>query len=170
MRIVHSEDVSKEFVRRGGELEIIQLWVNLPSKLKMKQPRYQGFQSCEIPSVEKNGLKINVISGSYGSTIGSIESVTEITACTIEHTPGSYANFTIDVNQNLLVYQLHGLSKINGIKTGDQIIVAFSEDESEMDIEGVTDGIKLMVAGTPIREKAAQHGPFVMHNPGLIQA
>jgi len=162
--IVHSEGASKEFVEQGGEIEIIQLWINLPSKLKMNQPRYQGFQKDEIAYIEKNEIRINVISGKYGNTKGPIDSLTGITAYTIEHRGQGNVEINLPENQNAVLYQLQGLSSVNGIDTGDHKMIKFKNDGEVIEIEAIEAGTILYVAGNPINEEVVSHGPFVMNN------
>ena len=53
--LVHAEVSPPEFKRDGGPLEILQLWVNLPARLKMTPPRYSGLQREQIPLVPLPG-------------------------------------------------------------------------------------------------------------------
>ncbi len=64
--LLHSEISSEKFKKEGGELEILQLWVNLPAKLKMTTPTYIGLQKEDIPSLRVNDkTTLNLISGTY---------------------------------------------------------------------------------------------------------
>ena len=163
MGIVHSEGASKEFVEKGGDIEIIQLWINLPSHLKMNQPRYQGFQKEGIPFEEKGQMRVNVIAGKYDNIDGPVDSLTKVTAYTIEH--GNEGKIVLDIPraQNAVLYQLNGLSKVNGIDTGDHKMLKFENDGDQVEIEAVHKGILLFVAGEPINEEVVTHGPFVMN-------
>ena len=53
MGIVHSEAAQKPWLENGGKMNLIQLWVNLPKKDKMIQPRYQDIKADSIPVVER---------------------------------------------------------------------------------------------------------------------
>ncbi|WP_368768626.1 pirin family protein, partial [Klebsiella michiganensis] len=70
--ILHEEFHSAEFTRTGGELKMIQLWVNLPAKDKMTQPGYQSITADVIPDVElpNNAGHMRVIAGRYGDIVG----------------------------------------------------------------------------------------------------
>ncbi len=162
--IVHSEGVSQEFLNRGGDLQIIQLWINLPSELKMNQPKYQGFQKDEIPEIIEDGIYINVISGNYINTTGPINSLTGITAYTIYHESKGTLELPIPQDQNLIIYQLNGYSKVNGINTGPNRMLAFENDGDHIVIQAEETGTILLVAGSPIGEKVVSHGPFVMNS------
>src|SRR4051812_46158212 len=65
--LIHAEVSSDTFKKEGGPLEILQLWINLPAKLKMTQPFYKGLQKEEIPFLVKNSdsVKIDLIAGSF---------------------------------------------------------------------------------------------------------
>jgi len=65
--IVHSEKASPEFIKKGGEFEIVQLWINLPQKLKRTNPAYYGFEAKDIPFYlsENKKTRLNIISGKY---------------------------------------------------------------------------------------------------------
>ena len=70
--IVHEEFHSDAFTRQGGELEMVQLWVNLPAKDKMGPAGYQGIQAADIPSVDlpDGAGTLRVIAGSYAGHAG----------------------------------------------------------------------------------------------------
>src|SRR3954465_1751300 len=72
----HEEVSPPEFLERGGPLEILQLWINLPSRLKFTEPRYIGLQKDEIASFENGGATVNLISGDWSGHRGPVESLT----------------------------------------------------------------------------------------------
>jgi len=80
--VLHSEGPTDEFLSRGGELELIQLWVNLPAKDKMTTPKYQDIESSTIPVHTMSGsgtpLSLNVVAGSYGSATGPAKTFSPI--------------------------------------------------------------------------------------------
>src|SRR5215210_1051631 len=65
--LIHAEVSSEEFKAEGGPVEMLQLWVNLPARLKMTEPRYTGLQREGIPTVETDGgrVELSVVSGSW---------------------------------------------------------------------------------------------------------
>ena len=69
--IVHAEGPTKEFVKKGGKLEGIQLWLNLPARHKMMDPAYQHVKNSEMPVVKSKDKKITlkVVSGNYREAI-----------------------------------------------------------------------------------------------------
>ena len=70
--LVHAEISPEEFKQQGGPLEILQLWVNLPSRLKMVEPNYIGLQKDEIPAIidDDGKVTVNLISGIWDGQAG----------------------------------------------------------------------------------------------------
>ena len=77
--IIHKEFHSKEFSEVGGMFEMVQLWINLPQKYKMTNPKYQGIKSEDIPILEigKNSM-LRLISGEYENENGAASTFTKI--------------------------------------------------------------------------------------------
>ncbi len=78
--LVHEEFHGREFARRGGMFEMVQLWVNLPAKDKKAPPRYQGISSSEIPRVtlpDAHGT-VRVIAGEFEGRTGPAKTFTPI--------------------------------------------------------------------------------------------
>ncbi|HNH51715.1 MAG TPA: pirin family protein, partial [Nitrosomonas sp.] len=78
--LVHEEFHSRDFARRGGALEMVQLWVNLPAKNKMSPPRYQSILDSQIPAIDlpQDQGKIRVIAGEFGGLTGPARTFTPI--------------------------------------------------------------------------------------------
>jgi hypothetical protein len=165
MGIVHSESLPQKFTETGGDFELIQLWINLPANLKMVQPKYQGAQADDIPTWtdDEGKAKLNVISGTYGDLTGPVESLTGITAYTIEMKAGGKVHIQQGEDQNVILYQLQGLTDVNGVNSGDHRLMIFDQDGEDILLEAQTDGTLLYLAGAPINEPVTQYGPFVMN-------
>jgi hypothetical protein len=156
MGIIHSEKGSKAFQEKGGVFEMIQLWINLPKKLKMVQPNYQAFQRDAIPFYEEKNSRINVISGEIKGLKGPFKSLTNVIALTVEMEPGGEVTFDIPESRNILLYQLHG-------NIGDKQLVEFEKKGTEVTVVAENETLILLLAGDPIVEPMVQHGPFVMN-------
>lgn len=163
MGIIHSESAPKSFVKTGGTLEMIQLWINLPKALKMVQPNYQMFNREDIPVIEQTNSKINVISGKINGSTGPIKSLTNITAATIEMQAQGKAHFDFPDGENGAIYQLSGESKINGHRIADMQLVQLDTNGSEIEIESYTESKLLVLSGKPIDEPKKMWGPYVMN-------
>ncbi len=82
--LIHAEISPASFKRDGGPLEILQLWVNLPGRLKMTKPAYLGLQREDIPAIPVEGGTVNLISGTFAGRQGPIESLTDVAMMTIQ--------------------------------------------------------------------------------------
>jgi hypothetical protein len=163
--IVHSEGASKGQIARGGEFEMIQLWINLPKDKKVHTPVYQGIQSDVIPTVElsEGRAKVNVVSGNYQGKQGPVDSLTGIEAYTIEMTKGGLLEFSVPQSRNVTIYQLHGDTTINDNNVSDTQMLLFEQDGENITISANDSSLILFLTGEPINEPMAQHGPFVMN-------
>ncbi len=163
--IVHSEDAGAEFVDRGGEFEIIQLWVNLPSALKMSPPSYQPFDVHEIPVYEAEGVQLNVISGNYRNLQGPVQHPFPITAYTLKLSSTGAIEIPTNQEWNFLIYQLGGITQVNDTVLKDRQLAYFNYDGTSIQLKGIENSCLLLVSAASINEPLAQYGPFVMNNP-----
>ena len=81
----HAEVSPDDFLEKGGPLEILQLWVNLPARLKMVEPRYTGLQREDIPSFhpDEGEATVNLISGTWDVWTGPVDSLTDVHMMTV---------------------------------------------------------------------------------------
>lgn len=164
--IVHAENIPSQMRENGGKMEIIQLWMNLPARLKMTAPNYQGLQKEDIPVVTSaDGLvKTQVISGSFNETSGAAKSITDLTVLNVSALHGGKETFQIPAEQTVLFYLLNGELKINSKFAIGKQLVDFTNDGTEINIEAATDTRFILGAGTPYNEPVVSQGPFVMNS------
>ena len=88
--VVHEEFHSAEFTKSGGLFDVIQLWVNLPAKLKMSPPRYQELLNSQIPQVALDGGAgtARIIAGELHGTRGPAKTFTPISLWDLQLTAG----------------------------------------------------------------------------------
>ncbi|PWU00048.1 MAG: nuclease PIN [Bacteroidetes bacterium] len=163
--IVHSEQLDKEMQEHGGPLEIIQLWINLPSKLKMSRPNYQGFQKESIPvkTLDNGNVAVNIISGIFGGSNGPVQSITGIQLSTISMKAGGQFETEVDPGRNILLYVMDGEVTVNGTKLTSRTLAEFENDAAGIRIEAGKDSRIVFGNGEPYNEPIVTHGPFVMN-------
>jgi redox-sensitive bicupin YhaK (pirin superfamily) len=169
--LVHAELSPDAFKRAGGPLEILQLWVNLPSRLKMMAPRYQGVQADQIPSVAiANGkARVHVIAGTWGDVTGPVESITGNFMTTIDAEAGVRLDFDRLEQRNVFLYVVSGSVRIDGRDVAQHTLVELDLAGSELSIEAQTASRLLFGHGEPINEPVVAHGPFVMNTVDEIR-
>lgn len=163
--IVHEEISPAEFRRKGGPMEILQLWVNLPSRLKMSPPAYTGLQKNEIPALKApNGKAIvHLIAGEWGGAKGPIAPLTGIFMSTVDMKAGGRAEFDRLVGRTVFLYVVRGRARIGETEAPAFHLVELGEAGDSVEIEAREDTILLFGHGDPIREPVVAHGPFVMN-------
>lgn len=164
--VLHKEYHERAWSKKGGEFQMVQLWVNLPAKDKMSPPQYQALTNNEINKVtlpDNMGI-VEVIAGAYESTKGSASTFTPLHMYNARLKKAGSAQFSLPANFNTALLVIEGSIKIN-----EEEIVAtdhFALFEKEGEIFTITaeeDAIVLILSGEPINEPIAAHGPFVMN-------
>lgn len=169
--IVHEEFHSDAFTRQGGELEMVQLWVNLPAKDKMGPAGYQGIQAADIPSVDlpDGAGTLRVIAGSYAGHAGPARTHTPMDVWDVRLAAGKSARFPIASGRNSMLVALRGTLLVNGESVArDAQLALFSRDGEDITVEANNDAVFLVLSGEPIDEPVVGYGPFVMNTQAEI--
>jgi len=164
--IIHSEQASRAFLEKGGTMEGIQLWVNLPKERKMVQPAYQDIKARQIPRLSTRDRKgtIKVVAGSFQGTKGPVQTHTSILALQLQLEKGSFAELPLPENHNALIYLLHGQVKLNeNWNYEKETLLQFRQDGAGIALRAAADAEVLLLSGEPIGEPVAQWGPYVMN-------
>jgi redox-sensitive bicupin YhaK (pirin superfamily) len=160
--IIHSEKTGKEFAKEGGRFHGIQLWINLPAAQKMNTPSYQPITKDEIVLMEKDGVQFRLVSGKFEGQTGPAKS--NVLTSMIRMIAGSNKTISLPETNNVLLYVLEGAITVNGEKAAKQYdLVSFKHSEGTITFTANSDCALLLVAGEPINEPLASHGPFVMN-------
>jgi len=169
--LIHSEVSSEEFKKNGGELEILQLWVNLPARLKMTEPKYEGKQLEEIPKVKVDDGKviIHAVSGDWEGTKGAFHPLVDIQLATIDFKKDGIYRPRIDAERNIFFYVIKGKVKVNGSEAKMHQLVELNNDENEIEIEALEESIILLGHALPFNEPIVAQGPFVMNSSEEIR-
>jgi hypothetical protein len=172
--VVHEEMHEKEFAKRGGTLEAIQLWVNLPGALKMSPPRYQPLLDRDIPVVDLAGGAghVRVIAGEFRGIKGPAKTFTAIHLYNLRLNAGHRTDVTLPAGHNTALFVLSGQVAVNGSQAVKEAEIAVFDKKGErIRIDATQDAIVLVLNGKPIEEPVARYGPFVMNTEEeLVQA
>ena len=167
--IIHAEGPTKEFVLKGGELEGIQLWLNLPAKNKMMPAAYQHIKSEDIPVLENEDktIALKVVAGEQKDKKGLIKTQTSVNVFTVSSSGQGNMSIEIPKEHNSLIYLLDGEVLVNDqalLKKGAMQMITFNQDGDSINIESKKESNLLIISGDLINEKVAQYGPYVMNN------
>jgi len=174
--VIHSEMPSREFARDGGRIHGFQLWVNLPKRDKMIEPRYQEIPSSRIPkATSADGLvSVSVIVGEAMGEEAVIETRTPIIYLHYRIKPGGFVTQQVTHDYNAFAYVVEGagLFGAEGEPGADGQMIMFAPDGDEMRIENPAVAAEtlevLLIAGVPLNEPIARYGPFVMNTEAEI--
>ena len=170
--IVHAEISPPEFLREGGPLEILQLWVNLPSRLKMSEPRYVGLQQADIPAIAlPGGGELNLIAGEWQGSAGPVETLTGVFMSTLKLPAGAHEQLPVAPGRQVFLYVVNGDVEVGGEPVRPHHLIEVDRDGSSLDIEASSDARLLFGHGDVIDEPIYSHGPFVMNTrEEIVQA
>jgi redox-sensitive bicupin YhaK (pirin superfamily) len=170
--VLHEEKHSKDFTRRGGILEMAQLWVNLPARHKMVSPRYQTLLRADIPSVTLPGDagSVRVIAGELARTTGPAATFTPVILWDVQLRRGAEHRFPVAAGFSLAVWVRSGSVRIAGTHAvGARQLVVLEQTGADLDVAAEDDVEFLIVGGEPIDEPVVAHGPFVMNTQEEIR-
>ena len=179
--ILHIEKPPEHLVVSGGLFHGIQLWVNLPSRLKFAEPRYQDLRSGQVglATSPDGGALIRVIAGELAGVSGPGSTYTPITLVHATIAPGAEVTLPWRQDFNALVYALSGDGQVGSgagrralksgqlavFGAGDTITIA-ADPMQESRLSGLD---VFILGGEPIREPVAAYGPFVMNTRAELQ-
>lgn len=168
--LIHEEISPASFKRDGGPLEILQLWVNLPSQLKRTPPRYIGLQQNAIPKILAHAgrVTVNLISGTFHAKEGPVHSLTGVFMATVEAQAGGRVGFAELAGRTVFLYVVRGGLSIAGTAVQAFDLVELDEG-SAVEIEASTRAVFLLGHADPIDEPVVSHGPFVMNSADEIR-
>jgi redox-sensitive bicupin YhaK (pirin superfamily) len=169
--LVHAEISPEAFKRSGGPLEILQLWVNLPARLKFTEPRYVGLQREDIPALrsDEDKVTVNLMAGSWSGATGPIHSLTGVFMSTVSMTAGGRVRFPEVKGRNVFLYVVRGTVAVGGGEVLEHTLAELDDAGDSVEIEAATDALLLFGHADPIGEPVVAHGPFVMNTPQQIR-
>lgn len=174
--LLHIERPPEDLVASGGLFHGVQLWVNLPRRLKMSAPKYQDLRASQVglATTADAGALIRVIAGEVGGISGPGITTTPISMAHVSVSKGAEVRLPWRRDFNALLYVLAGRGDVNGTPIhegqlavfgpGDEL--AFGADQKQ---DSRTHDMEvLLLGGAPIREPLAWMGPFVMNTKAEV--
>ncbi|WP_295553885.1 pirin family protein [uncultured Stenotrophomonas sp.] len=169
--ILHEEFHTPEFSKRGGTLDMVQLWVNLPARDKMGAPGYQTLLDAQIPSIElpEGAGRVRVIAGRFDNHAGPARTHTPMDVWDIRLRQGHHAELPVADGRTLALVVLKGTVRINGGQpVGEAQLVTFDRSGEDVFVDADSDATVLLLSGEPIDEPVVGYGPFVMNSQAEI--
>jgi redox-sensitive bicupin YhaK (pirin superfamily) len=165
--ILHEEFHSERFTREGGTMSMMQLWVNLPARHKMSEPRYQTILDATIPRVSlgDGAGTLRVIAGDYDGHKGPAQTFTPIEVWDLSLADGKSVTIATPEGHTTALVTMRGRAVVNGEHAaGPAQIARLARDGGEFTISAEGGLSALVLAGEPIAEPVVGYGPFVMNS------
>jgi redox-sensitive bicupin YhaK (pirin superfamily) len=163
--LLHKEYHEKEFSKKGGEFQMVQLWVNLPAKYKMTAPKYQEITHDSMGKFKLPAEKgvIEVIAGEFEGVKGAASTFTPIHVYNARLKKGAEVEIDLPTNFNTGVLIVEGSATISDKSVPTDHFVLFKNDGESIHVNADEDAILLVLSGESIDEPIAQYGPFLMN-------
>jgi redox-sensitive bicupin YhaK (pirin superfamily) len=170
--VLHKEYHEKEFSKKGGVFQMVQLWVNLPARSKMTPAKYQAIENQNMTKFISDDGKttIELIAGEYNGLKGPAFTFSPVNLFNAKLSAGAEAEFSFIKEFNTGMLVIEGEIKINNSKTApENNFILFGHAGDSIIIEAVKDSIVLVLSGEPLGESIASYGPFVMNTQTEIK-
>ena len=167
--IIHAEGPTKAFVEKGGTLEGIQLWLNLPAEKKMIEANYQHAKHEDFNVIlsEDKKIETRIVAGELNQQFGKIATQTPVNAFMIDAKAEGETFISYDNSHQGLLYLLSGRVTVNDeelIEFDKNQLMEFQQDGEGISIRAELDSTLLFLSGQPLNESVATYGPYVMNS------
>lgn len=168
--ILHKEFHEKEFSKKGGPFEMVQLWVNLPKEHKSTPAHYQPITASQMGKIEldNNSGMVNVIAGELNGISGPAATYSPVNLFDVKLNKGGELTMDVSEQHNTALLVINGSVEVNGKSVEEHSFVLFENDGNEIVVKASEDAVLLLLSGEPINEPIASYGPFVMNTQAEI--
>ncbi|NKC29479.1 pirin family protein [Falsiroseomonas selenitidurans] len=169
--LVHAEVSPEAFKRQGGALEILQLWVNLPARLKMTPPRYTGLQQADLPTLNRDEgrVRVELVAGELDGQAGPVASPSGIFMAVLRFAPGGALRLPVPPGANVFLYAVRGALQVGGQALPEWHLARLGDGDA-VSLAAPEGGLALFGHAMPFGEPVVSHGPFVMNTREEILA
>ena len=167
--IVHSEGPTNEFLKQGGTVQLLQIWINLPAEKKQLAGSFRHFNTAVLPEIETANRWLKVIIGEYAGQQSAIDTQTPLFLYHLKIKKGELVNIPVKENHTSALYVMRGKLKIIGKEVTEGELVDFNIDGDQLIFTASEDAELIVLGGEPIKEKVVSYGPFVMNSFEEVQ-
>ena len=170
--VLHKEYHEKEFSRKGGIFQVVQLCINLPARYKMTPAKYQTIENKDMTKVllDDGKSSVEIVAGEFKGKKGPASVFSPVDMFNAKLIKGAKVIFSFDKNYNTGMLVVDGEIKINDLKNApENYFILFGHEGEDIIIEAVEKSTVLVLSGEPIHEPIASYGPFVMNTESEIK-
>lgn len=164
--VLHKEYHEEAFSKKGGDFQMVQLWVNLPAKDKMSKPKYQAISADKMAkyTLPNEAGEVEIIAGKFKEVTGPATTFSPLNMQNARLNKGGKVEFSFPEKYNTALLVIEGSIRVNESENVPTDHLALFENSGEtFSIEALEKAVVLVLSGKPINEPIAAHGPFVMN-------
>jgi len=167
--IIHSEGPTENFLKTGGKLQLMQVWINLPEKDKFIEPSFRHYDSSVLPIVDNGDAQLKILIGGFNGQSSPVTTHTDMFYYHIKLKQGKLFTLPVDQSHTAAIYVMRGKIKVlnEEVKAGE--LIDFNIDGNYIVFTAIEDAEMIVFGGLPIKEKVVSYGPFVMNSFEEIQ-
>lgn len=170
--VLHKEYHEKNFDKKGGAFEMVQLWINLPKKHKMTPAKYQSILHGSKPKIDlpANMGSVHVVAGEFKGVKGVASAFSPVHMYDFHLNPNGVVDFSLPAHFNSGILVIDGGVVINETTVvPENHYVQFKNEAGEIHIKASKKSILLVLSGEPLNEPYVSYGPFVMNTEEEIR-
>lgn len=167
--IVHSEGPTDAFLQKGGNTELLQIWINLPGDKKFIDASFRHYASATLPVAKNDTTWVKVLMGSYEGITSPVTSHTPVYAYHVKLKAGTLFTLPVDSSYTAAAYVLNGKLNILNEPVDAGQLADFAINGDQLAIKADKDTDFIVFGGQPIKEKVVSYGPFVMSSFEQVQ-
>lgn len=163
--LLHKEYHEEEYNKAGGPFQMVQLWVNLPAKYKMTEPKYQAITNAEMGRITLDkGGEVEIIAGEFAGVKGPATTFSPVHLYNLKPKAGESIEFSFPSGYTTAILAIEGSATLNGSdKLPTNYLALFEREGETIKVDAAEDSILLVMSGEPLNEPIAQYGPFLMN-------
>lgn len=167
--ILHSEGPTENMIKNGGTVQLLQLWINLPSAQKQLPSTFRHYAADLFPVVETEKTWLKVLIGDYQGNASPVQTHTPMFLYHVKIRKGELVTIPVAEQHTAAVYIMQGSIKVLNKMPVAGELVNFNIDGNQLVFSATADAEVLVLGGEPIKEKVVSYGPFVMNSFQEIQ-
>ena len=168
--ITHSEGPTESFLKDGeGMVQLLQVWINLPSDKKKLEPSFRHYPSALLPEIKNGNIWMKILLGAYEGIKSPILTHTPLFFYHLKIQKGALVKLPVNEKHSAALYVMNGKIKVLYEEIEKAQLADFNIDGDQIIFSALEDSELIAFGGLPIREKVVSYGPFVMNSFEEIQ-
>ncbi|MFT3936874.1 MAG: pirin family protein [Chitinophagaceae bacterium] len=167
--ILHSEGPTENLLSKGGTVQLLQLWINLPADKKQLAPSFRHYAGNDLPVINDENKWLKLVIGSYKNQTSPIATHTPMFLYHLKVKKGELVTLPVNETYSAAIYIMQGSIKVLNKQPVAGELVYFNTDGNQLVFTANEDTELLVFGGEPIKEKVVSYGPFVMNSFEEIQ-